>query len=1193
MLQPRVALERWDGFTPLESRLRADAHIWLAGAADSAAALILAALLQMGRSAAILCPTDEAAERVLLDLSCWLARDPADPERDGLLLFPGLDLLLYEDTPPDTETVAARLRVLRRLAEGKPTILVGSVRSFLHCTLPPESLRRARALRAGDEHDLAVLTADLIALGYERRALIEGPGQFAVRGGILDIFPSTAAQPVRAEFFGDTIERLQAFDIESQQSAGDLTEAEILPARELLLDAERGAAAAALLEPLIAEALPSLPAAARPLLQARAEQHLALLRAATPFPAAEYYLPALLTNPPCALDHLPQTALIVLMDAEAVRERYEEFLGRVDEERAERLADGELLPLPSSLYHPWEAAVSGPAPRLACAPVTSAWPGWERVAIDVQAPEAFPGRWDRTAAALTERLHDGWRALASTLHPERVSALLHDAHFTRIAADDDLSPGALHLTTRRLSNGFAFPAARLAVLTDYELFGWHRLRRPARKRVAGGIPIGSLAQLREGGYVVHLYHGVGVYRGIVRRAIEGVDRDYLLLEYAGGDKLYVPAEQMHRVQRYVGPEGEAPAIHRLSGPEWRAAVRKARRATRDLAKELLRIYAAREAHPGHAYAPDTAWQFEMEASFPYEETPDQLTAIKEVKADLESAQPMDRLVCGDVGFGKTEVAIRAAFKVAQEGKQVAVLVPTTILAQQHYETFNERLAPYPITIDLLSRFRRPKEQKQVVAGLKSGAVDIVIGTHRLLSQDIAFKDLGLIVVDEEQRFGVRHKERLKALRATVDVLTLSATPIPRTMHMALSGLREMSRIEDPPVGRLPVETHVLERNEHLMRDAIRRELDRGGQVYFVHNRVQSIAHIAQEIQELVPGARITVGHGQMAPEDLERVMWDFYRHKNDLLVCTSIIENGLDLPNVNTLIVDRADQFGLAQLYQLRGRVGRSDRQAVAYFTWQPGTTLKPQARERIRAIREFAALGSGYRLAMRDLEIRGAGELLGAEQHGFIASIGYELYCQLLAEAIEELRGQPVSAPREVAVDLPVDAYLPADYVPEGAQRMDLYRRMAQVSGAGDVAALRRELRDRFGRTLPAPADHLLRLLDIKARCLTIGLDGVQRDRFEVVVKFTEAKRLQPVERTELQRELLLARRAGLLAADAIVGHDRVTLNGVPDDPDALLALVERLLENLADFFAGLRDGAAKPAAVGARKRAARDEPE
>jgi transcription-repair coupling factor (superfamily II helicase) len=682
-----------------------------------------------------------------------------------------------------------------------------------------------------------------------------------------------------------------------------------------------------------------------------------------------------------------------------------------------------------------------------------------------------------------------------------------------------------------------------------------------RRRASEGVPLSALTDLRPGDFVVHINHGLGIYRGLVRRGAAEADREYLLIEYADSDRLYVPTEQFDRVQKYLGGEEERPQVHRLGGSEWERTKRRARRSAQQLAGELLRLYAERQRQPGHSFASDTPWQREIEDAFIYDETPDQLACIEAVKQDMEAPRPMDRLVCGDVGYGKTEVAVRAAFKAVMDGKQVTVLVPTTVLAQQHHAVFCERLSTYPVRVEMLSRFLTRKQQARVAADLAAGAVDIVIGTHRLLSSDIQFRDLGLVVVDEEQRFGVRHKEKLKQLRASVDVLTMTATPIPRTLHMALSGIRDMSLINDPPQGRTAIITRALPREDEIMREAILRELERGGQVYVVHNRVQSIGHVADHIRRLVPHARLVVAHGQMNERQLESAMLDFYAGEAHIVVCTTIIENGLDIPNTNTLIVTDADRLGLAQLYQLRGRVGRSDRQAYAYLMWTPYKQLTEGAEKRLAAIREFSELGSGFKIALRDLEIRGAGNLLGPEQHGFITSVGFDLYMQMLADAVQEARGETPAARLEVAVDVPISAYLPEDYAPDLNQRIELYRRLAAAPDLQHLDELEEEIADRFGRPLPAAAQSLVRLARLKVRCAAAGVESIATEGNLASIRLAEGRRIAAALAKRLRGQLSAQIRIWL----ASVNHDRVVVSLRKADAEQVFQRLEQTLEALA----------------------------
>jgi transcription-repair coupling factor (superfamily II helicase) len=656
----------------------------------------------------------------------------------------------------------------------------------------------------------------------------------------------------------------------------------------------------------------------------------------------------------------------------------------------------------------------------------------------------------------------------------------------------------VHVAEGRLSAGFRLPGVKLIILTDAEIFGERRARprpRPTKQTFKEGRPIMSLLELKEGDLVVHVSHGIGRYRGLVRMDVGGIEREFLRIDYHEPDKLYVPSDQLDRVQKYIGSDESAPSLHRLGGGEWFRTKSRVKAKIREMAKELVQLYAARKAVPGYSYGEDTVWQEEMEAAFEYQETDDQLRAIHDVKGDMELDRPMDRLICGDVGFGKTEVALRAAFKAVSDGKQVAVLVPTTVLAQQHHNTFSERFAAFPIKVEMLSRFRSRAEQKKTVEGLQQGTVDVVIGTHRLLSKDVQFRDLGLLVVDEEQRFGVGHKEKIKQLKTSVDVLTLTATPIPRTLHMSLAGIRDMSVIEDPPEGRLAVRTFCMEAEDKVIRDAILRELDRGGQVYYVHNRIDTIYGQADRLQKLVPQARIRIGHGQMKEDDLEEVMLDFYDHEYDILCSTTIIESGLDVPNVNTIIINDADHLGLAQLHQLRGRVGRSSRQAYCYLLYKPFKELTEVAEKRLQAVREFTELGAGFQIAMRDMEIRGAGNLLGGEQHGQIVAVGFDLYIQMIEEAVKELQGQVVEEVLLPGVSLPIPAFIPEGYIPTEGLRIAMYKKIAACREMEQVKRVQEELEDRFGDPPPS-VWNLLSLMRLRIQCLAAGVARVEHDK-------------------------------------------------------------------------------------------------
>lgn len=1065
----------------------------------------------------------QRAETLALDLAVL-----GMPE-EQVVILPSMLGELFEDTPPNLHLIGSRIESLWRVLTGQARVLLATPQSLLEPTLPPDALREAAfTVRKGDMVDMEQLLRRLVQLGYEREEMVAQRGQFSRRGGILDVFPVHADEPVRMEFFGDEIDRLQPFDPDSQRATRHLNECTITPAREVLWDSADVEGATRAIQQLLEETLAQLIAEgnerAPENLRQRIEDDLLRLHNRVAFERLEHYV-ALLHRGVNARQYLPSDCLLILDEplhqqtvyAQSSRDALDVLSHRV--KRGEMLALEKLwqaLPLavpqpdgfPALIEHilharQWTAFSSIPTPR-------EVLPKVREEELSARALPGYRGQLPMLMGTLRNWLQSRCVVVVATEQPHRLREILeeHELFPTDMPADGE--HGALIIAHARLSSGFLWEKVRLVVLTDAELFGASRVRI-LRRHVHEGIPLSSILDLRPGDYVVHIHHGIGIYRGIVQREVLGVRRDYLLIQYAPPDTLLVPTDQIDRLQKYIGSEENPPEIHRLGGSEWALTKRRAKAKARKMAEELIRLYAAREAAERPPYSPDTPWQQEMESAFPYEETPDQRRAILEVKRDMEgSRKPMDRLICGDVGFGKTEVAIRAAFKAVMEGKQVAVMCPTTVLAAQHYNTFRERFAAYPIRVELLNRFRSPKEQKEVVEGLRVGAVDVVIGTHRLLSKDVQFHNLGLLVVDEEQRFGVAQKEHIKRLRTQVDVLTLTATPIPRTLHIALGGLRALSVINDPPFGRLPIRTIVRPYDDDVVREAILRELERGGQVYYVHNRVQSIYHVAQHVQELVPFARVRVAHGQMPDDELEEVMLGFYHHDFDVLVCTTIIENGLDVPNANTLIVERAHRLGLAQLYQLRGRVGRSDRQAYAYFFYRNDARLDDRAQQRLNALREFAQLGAGLKLAMRDLEIRGAGNLLGAEQHGAMISVGFELYAEMLAEAIRELQGQPEETFFLPPVDVPVNVYIPPGYIADESQRIFFYKKMAAVRKMQDVDEIEKELRDRFG-PLPEVVQNALWLLRLRLQAARIGVAEVKAAKQWANIRFQSHLRLTP----------------------------------------------------------------------------------
>ncbi|MHB8991390.1 MAG: transcription-repair coupling factor, partial [Chloroflexota bacterium] len=958
---------------------------------------------------------------------------------------------------------------------------------------PRELTGSVTRLQVGQRIPLQATLKRWVGLGYEPAAVVEAPGSFSRRGGILDIYPPGSPTPFRIELFGDEIESIRSFDPATQRSVGQVEEVVITPPCEVLppTDDETRARLRALdLSNCTPTSRESLSRELEQLAEGQASGYLGFYRG--------------FLGRSTLLDYLPQGGLLVLDDPAQIAAVSEELVEQATHLQLQAAERGEIPQgLPPAL-HEWRDLQNGG--RWGHRATIEMRYDPEAEELPFAAPPSYGGKVKMVLDELLGLAQGQTKQLAILLvsqQSQRLADLLAERDHP-IAPEEAIlqqpAPG-LHLVHGALRHGWSSDALGAVVLGDAEVFGWTKAHRVVRRRSTPREAF--VSDLVEGELAVHVEHGIGRYAGMQRMATEdGREREYLVLEYAEADKLYVPVDQVDRVARYVGSGEDRPALTRLGTSEWARAKERVRNSVRNVARELLAIYSARQGQIGYAFPPDTPWQGELEAAFPYVETPDQLQTIHEVKGDMETPRPMDRLICGDVGYGKTEVALRAAFKAVMDGKQVAVLVPTTVLAQQHHNTFRERLAAYPINVEVLSRFRSEKEQRQVVEGLWTGSVDICIGTHRLIQKDVRFKELGLVIVDEEQRFGVMHKERLKQLRQQVDVLTLSATPIPRTLHMAMSGIRDMSTMETPPEDRLPIRTFVAEYSDSMVREAILREMDRGGQVYFVHNRVHNIHYVAGQIQKLVPEARIALGHGQMPEETLERVMMEFADGRHDVLVCTTIIESGLDIPNVNTIIVNQADRFGLAQLYQLRGRVGRGANRAYGYFLYSRNRQLTEVAEKRLKTIFENTELGSGFRIAMKDLEIRGAGNLLGVEQHGQVNQVGFDLYTRLLAEAVAELQGkQTTPVEPEVTVDLPLPAHLPEGYVADEAARLSLYQRLAVVAKEEDLGGLLEEIQDRFG-PLPLEAQNLFYLINVKLLAARIGVKSIGTVEAEIVLR-------------------------------------------------------------------------------------------
>ena len=1026
--------------------------------------------LSSRRPLVVSCPTGTMAGQLADDLAQFL---PAGE----VVHFPGWETLPFERVSPSVETMGQRLDILWRLRDPErcPAIIVAGVRALMQKLGPGATTTEPIIVRRGNEVDPDALGRRLVEFGYRREELVEHRGEFARRGAIVDVFPSTADAPIRIDLWGDEVDRLTRFGVNDQRSTDDLDEVHVFPARELMPteDVRDRAAQLVATEPWGREQWERLAEGAH-------------------FDGMESWLPWLVDDDQLLTDVLPEAAKVLLVEPRRMRDRALDLIAEEDD-------------LARTLASTWARDPDKSFPRLHADPATlldTAGSFWsiDSTPESPDTPLVEASGWGPVAgdgSGLTDRLIDligrGYRVVVAadgTGSAQRLRDLLlnNGLDFPVVKPGQQLPVGG-SVTVAPLHRGVTLPNAKVAIVAESDLTGRRRAHRTARK--AKRESASTFEDLTAGNFVVHHQHGVGKYEGMVKRAIGGVERDYLLISYKGGDKLYVPSDQIDTLRQYVG--GEAPKLHKLGGSDFAKTKGKVRSAVREIAQELVVLYQKRVNAEGHSFAHDTPWQHEMEEAFPYVETPDQRTAIEAIKGDMELSHPMDRLLCGDVGFGKTEVAIRAAFKAIQDGKQVAVLAPTTLLATQHGNTFADRFAGFPIRVETLSRFLTAGQAKKVIEGVKSGEVDCVIGTHRLLANDVKFKDLGLLIVDEEQRFGVQHKETMKKMKTNVDVLTLSATPIPRTLEMSLVGIRDLSLLQTPPADRMPILTYVGEYDERVAVESIRRELLREGQVFWVHNRVQSIDTAAARLRQLVPEARIAIAHGQMDEGTLETVVQDFWDGQYDVLVCTTIIESGIDMPTVNTLVVERSDLLGLGQMHQLRGRVGRSGSRAYAYLFHPRDKILTEEAYERLRTIGESTELGSGFKIAMRDLEIRGAGNLLGESQSGHIAAVGYDLYCQMVTEAVSEMKGEPQpEAPSEIKLDVPTDAFLPADYVEKEELRLEAYRRLAAVTTAAEVDDIRTEWEDRYG-PLPAPAAALMQVGYLRAECHRLGINDIQ----------------------------------------------------------------------------------------------------
>lgn len=1109
--------------------------ILLSGLKDSARSFFIAALAlkeEIKKSYLIITDSQENALKIYQDLDTFLNK--SQNKEENIFLFPSFDVLPYEDISSDPQIIQQRINILKHLSMNdhnkKRIILIADIKALLPKLASPQKFKKTSwKLKVGDILKKDDFLKILLDQNYRSLEIVEEKGEFSSRGGIIDFFPVTSENPLRLELFGDQIESIRYFNLNTQRSILKLTDYTLLPSRELITDG-----------------------------------------------SSNY-------NYSTIFDYLPEDLIVLQNEPELIQEKMEEFQEEIEDIYQKTEKDKrELVFSPASYfityseicdelkpkkiinftYFPEEnkESISGNQEEkkeyirefiLEGHEISSYFGNLDLFANDLE-------KWQKEKQYIIILVRNEGRA-------QRLGEILEERgvkKFTTGRMEEYAHlKSTIFISYGYLNYGFRLFNLKTVFITDQEIFGKERNKRYKFSR-RKSEPFSTIMDISSGDYVVHIDHGIGIYRGILNLTVKGVKKDYLLIEYAQGDKLYVPVDQFNLVHKYIGIKDKTPKIYRLGGVSWEKVKGKAKKSIQKLAQELYNLYVARKEIRGFAFSRDNNWQQELEMSFPYEETYDQLQALSEVKADMEIVKPMERLVCGDVGYGKTEIAIRAAFKAVLDGKQVAILAPTTILVQQHYDTFRERMNPFPVNIDMLSRFRTKQEQKKVIEGLEEGKVDIIIGTHRLIQNDIRFKDLGLLIVDEEQRFGVLHKERIKRLKESIDSLTLTATPIPRTLHMSLIGVRDLSVINTPPEDRFPIATYICRRDDKVITEAIRRELDREGQIFFVHNRVRSIQKIARGLNRLFPKARIGIAHGQMAEEQLEDIMIDFLEKKYDILVCTTIIEIGLDIPNVNTIIIDDAHKFGLSQLYQLRGRVGRTDRRAYAYLLYPSYRSISGTAKKRLQAIKEFSELGSGFKLAMRDLEIRGAGNLLGKEQHGSVGDVGFNLYCRLLEEAIKELREEKEGKEKKKditpVIDIKIEAYIPGGYISDLKQRVLIYKKLAEIKGLKDLERAKEELRDRYG-IYPRELRNLLEIIYLKIFLRNLGISSLAVKENKLILRYLENIEIK----AKLSRLPSFYQRRLIKEEYRLSGISKIDLSGIKSSE--ILKFLKEFVINLA----------------------------
>lgn len=1086
------------------------------GVSDSARSYLINGLYdEIDKPFLILTHSDMEAKNLYEDLSLYI------PE---CFYFPTKEVVFYNIDAISGDLRWERLKVLKEILRPGKKIIVSSVECLASQYIPNEYYNNYYfEFKVGDIINLYDLSNKLIQCGYEKVELVEAKGQFSLRGGIMDIYPPTSMEPIRIELFDDEVDSIRSFNIESQRSIEKVKHVEIFPAKEIILTQEDlkygydcikkdfNEMEQVFKKRKDKEALKKL--------NEIVNKNLETLTETGTFENIDSYLPYFYKKRCTFFDYI-KNSMIVVDDVQRCKGKLDSIYYEFEENYKSFLQRGDILSSQCDLLINKQSIIE----KIESSNIITT--DFIPKAVSILEPRSivnfsqitlhnYHGQLDLLIEDIKDRKNRGYKTLIlSGTRPrgERLVNTLRDRGIESVYKDvvKKIQPGEVIITFGSLLSGFEFPGYKICVISDKEVFGEAKRKAYSRINKKGISKIKSFTELKPGDYIVHVNHGIGVYKGIKQLEVDGIKKDYLELSYDHEDKLYVPVEQLDLVQKYIGNEGKNPKINKLGGSEWTKAKRKVKKSIEEIAEDLVKLYAIRSTLNGFKYSKDTVWQKQFEEEFPYDETPDQLTSINEIKKDMESEKSMDRLLCGDVGYGKTEVAIRAAFKAVMDGKQVAFLVPTTILAQQHYNNFIQRFSDFPIKIEMVSRFRTAAQQKATLKAVKEGNVDILIGTHRIIQKDIQFKDLGLLIIDEEQRFGVAHKEKIKNFKKNVDVLTLSATPIPRTLHMSLVGVRDISVIETPPEERYPVQTYVVEYNDQLIRDAILRELSRGGQVYFVYNRVETIQEISAYISKLVPEARVAVAHGQMSERELENVIVDFMRNEYDILISTTIIETGMDIQNVNTMIIFDSDRMGLSQLYQLRGRVGRTNRIAYCYLTYRKDKVLTEVAEKRLKAIKDFTELGSGFKIALKDLEIRGAGNMMGSAQHGHMAAIGYDLYCRMLEDTIKLIKGEISKEPVETTVELKVDAYIPGEYINDEVQKIEIYKKIAAIESYNDMMDIQEELEDRFS-DIPQSVQNLMDISYIRSIGKRLGILEIKERKEEIIITFEGKDRINP----------------------------------------------------------------------------------